>query len=61
MKFEAQLVLMTQVRLHFLLLNSHFFGSSHPEVLLGGGYFGVMQKICGGAPVPGCNFNEVAK
>ena len=37
MKFKVQLVLVTEICLYLLLLNSHFFGSSHLEVVLGEG------------------------
>ena len=49
MKFEVQLVPLAQVCLHifFLLLNSHFSGSSHPEVLLGEGVLEVSSEFAG--------------
>ena len=45
MKFEVQLVPVTQVALYFLLLNAHFFGSSRPEVFLGEGVLEVCSKF----------------
>ena len=67
MKFEVQLVPVTQVALYFLLLNAHFFGSSRPEVFLGEGVLEVCSKFTGERPCRGAismklqsNFVEIA-
>ena len=50
MKFEVELVVVTQVCLYFLLLNSHFFGSNCPEVFLGEDVLEVCSEFAGECP-----------
>ena len=46
---------------YFLLLMSHFFRKQGSRDVLGKWYSGGMQRICGEAHVPECDFNEAAR
>ena len=45
----------------FFALKFSSFRKQPSRGVLGRGCPGGMQQICGGAPLPECNFNEVAK
>ena len=45
----------------FFAFKFSFFWKQPSRGVLGRGCSGGMQRICGGAPVPECDFNEVAK
>ena len=62
MNFKVQLVLVTEICLYLLLLNSHFFWKQPSGGGVGGGHSGgVCSESAGEMPVPGCDLNKIAK